>query len=69
MDTARRTLAKAISWQTLGLAAMTLIGYLYTGSASQGGAIALTGMAAGFLTYFLHERAWARVRWGRRPEV
>ena len=67
MDTPKRTIAKALCWQALGLAAMLLIGYAYTGSFSQGGAIALTGMASGFVTYFLHERAWAKVRWGRRP--
>jgi uncharacterized membrane protein len=68
MDTNKRTIAKALCWQTLGLIVMTLIGYLFTGSASEGGALALTGAVTGFATYFLHEKLWAQVNWGRtRP--
>ena len=69
MDSNRRTIAKAICWQAMGLIVMTLIGYLFTGSASQGATLALTSAAIGMVTYFLHEKAWARVRWGRLQAV
>jgi uncharacterized membrane protein len=66
MDSNKRTVAKAFCWQGLGLIVMTLIGYMFTGSATQGGALALTGAATGLVSYFLHEKLWARIRWGRR---
>jgi uncharacterized membrane protein len=65
METNKRAIAKAFCWQAVGLIVMTLIGYIFTGSASEGGALALTSAAIGLVSYFLHEKLWARVRWGR----
>ena len=65
METKRRTLVKAAIWQVMGLAAMSLIGWIFTGSAAQSGAIAVTGTISGFVVYFAYERVWSRVRWGR----
>ncbi len=67
MDTKKRTIAKAFCWQGVGLIVMTIIGYTFTGSVSEGGALALTSAAIGLVNYYLHERMWARVRWGRIP--
>ena len=67
MESSKRTLAKAICWQVSGLMMMSLIGYLFTGSFSQGGMIAVVGTIVGFVTYFLHERIWARIGWGQTP--
>lgn len=65
MDRPQRTVVKAITWQALGLLTMTAIGYAVTGSVSAGGSIAVVGAAAGVVCYVLHERIWARIRWGR----
>ena len=65
METNKRTIAKAFCWQAVGLIVMTIIGYIFTGSAGEGGALALTSAVVGLVNYFLHERMWARVRWGR----
>ena len=65
MDSNTRLIVKALTWQLMGLVAMTAIGFIVTGSASAGGAIAVIGAIAGLVTYFLHEKLWARVRWGR----
>ena len=65
LDTKWRTLVKAVVWQLLGFATMTLTGWIFTGSASQGGAIAVTGAFCGFVVYFIYERVWSRVRWGQ----
>ncbi|TPW27055.1 DUF2061 domain-containing protein [Pararhizobium mangrovi] len=45
---------------------MTGLGYLFTGSLSAGGRLALVSMASGTVVYLVHERIWARVAWGRR---
>ena len=65
MDTARRTLVKALVWQALGLVVMALVGWAFTGSVVLAGGMAVANMAIGFATYLIHERIWARVRWGR----
>jgi len=67
MESPTRTIAKAVSWQLLGLLSMTLIGYLYTGSLAAAGSLALVTAIVGAVCYVLHERAWNRVAWGR-PE-
>ena len=69
LDTKRRTLVKATIWQLMGLAVMSLIGWIFTGSVRQSGAIAVTGTICGFVIYFLHERAWSQVRWGRLHRI
>lgn len=66
METAARILTKSITWQLSGLFMMTLIGYLFTGSISAGGGIAIVSSAIGFISYFLHEMLWSKVGWGRR---
>ncbi len=65
-DTPLRSFTKALTWQALGLVLMTLITWALTGSVATGGAVALLGAATGTVTYMLHERLWARIRWGRR---
>lgn len=65
MDTNSRMIAKALSWQALGLVTMTLLGFLFTGSVSAGGALAMASAAIGTAVYCLHEKLWAQIDWGR----
>lgn len=64
METRSRSLAKAASWQALGLVTMSLLGFLFTGSLRAGGGLALASGLLGFFTYLAHERLWAGIRWG-----
>ena len=66
METRTRTLAKAASWQALGLVTTTLITWLASGSWAASLSAALGAAFLGFVCYFLHERAWAAVKWGRQ---
>ncbi|PWR03269.1 hypothetical protein DKT77_07325 [Meridianimarinicoccus roseus] len=65
MESPKRTVVKALTWQALGLVVMTAIGFVVTGSVGAGGSIAVTGALSGLLFYVLHERVWARIGWGR----
>ncbi|MGF1622469.1 MAG: DUF2061 domain-containing protein [Rhodomicrobiaceae bacterium] len=65
MDRPVRTVAKAISWQALGLITMTAITYAITGSVAEGGLIAVVGAITGMFSFILHERVWTRISWGR----
>lgn len=65
METRARSLVKAVLWNAIGLAVMTLVGLAMTGSAAIGGAMAAINTAIGLSAYFLYERLWSRVAWGR----
>ena len=65
METRRRTLAKAIIWQLIGLVVMSGVGWALTGSVAVGSGIAVINSLVGFVTYILYERFWARIGWGR----
>ena len=66
METQRRTVVKGLTWQGIGLVSMTAIGYIATGSLEAGGAVATTGAAVGFASYFIHERIWWKIGWGMK---
>lgn len=65
MDTARRTLVKAVLWNALGLVVMGVVGLVMTGSVALGGAMAVLNTAIGLACYIVYERIWSRIRWGR----
>ena len=65
METKRRTLVKAILWNMLGLATMSIVGLVMTGSAAIGGAIAVINTGVGLCAYVIYERVWTNIRWGR----
>ena len=66
METTRRAALKAITWQALGLVVMSLLGYLVMGSMAVASGFALLSASVGLVTYFIHERIWATIRWGLR---
>ena len=65
MDTRRRSVVKAIVWNVMGLAVMTVVGLIATGSAAIGGTLAVVNTAIGLTMYVIYERVWAGIRWGR----
>ncbi|QDG79028.1 DUF2061 domain-containing protein [Labrenzia sp. PHM005] len=64
METQKRTLLKAITWQSLGVLTMTLLALPHTGSLAAAMTVATSSCALGFITFFVHERLWSRVSWG-----
>lgn len=66
MDSKIRVFTKSFTWQVSGFFSMMLIGFVFTGSFSASGGIAITGCVTGFIAYFMHELAWSKVAWGRR---
>lgn len=69
METTARMITKSITWQAMGLIVMTLVGYLFTGSVTAGGGIALASAVIGFMSYFMHEMLWSKIGWGRSWQV
>lgn len=65
MDLPRRSLAKAISWRITGTLDTFIISWVITGHLALAGGIAATEVITKIGLYWLHERVWNRVQWGR----
>lgn len=65
MDTHARSLAKAVSWRVTGSLDTMLLSWLITGSVPMAATIGLAEVVTKSLLYYLHERAWLRVPFGR----
>lgn len=66
MDSHLRSFAKAISWRVTGTVDTMVLSYLITGSVKLAAAIGGTEVITKSVLYYLHERAWGRVPFGRR---
>ncbi|WP_234035000.1 DUF2061 domain-containing protein [Aurantiacibacter sediminis] len=76
-----RSVAKAISWRAVGTLDTLILSYLlitYLGpffgmelaqedAVKTAGLIAATEVATKLILYFLHERAWQAIQWGKNP--
>lgn len=64
-DTKARSLIKGISWRIIGTIDTFLLAYLFFGKLNLALPIAITEVFTKIILYFLHERIWNEVRWGR----
>lgn len=60
-----RSILKAISWRTLGTLDTFAISWFLTGKIAMAGSIAGLEIVTKVAWYYLHERAWAAIKWGR----
>ena len=66
LETHTRSVLKAVSWRMLGTLDTFAISWLVTGKADVVGSIAGLEFITKIAWYYLHERVWAVVPWGRR---
>jgi len=64
-DTSVRSLAKAISWRVTGTVDTFLISWLITGEILLASGIALTEVLTKVFLFWVHERVWNNIQWGR----
>lgn len=69
LDQNRRSVAKAISWRVTGTIDTFLLSWLISGEVKLAGAIAGTEVLTKVFLFYLHERLWNRVKWGKQPVV
>jgi len=65
MEQHRRTLVKTITWRVVALTTTIIVVYAYSGDVK--GSLVI-GVGANFIKmflYYVHERMWNRVRFGR----
>lgn len=60
-----RSFIKAVTWRITGSVDTFVLSLIITGSLKWAGSIASTEMITKIVLYYLHERAWSMVSWGR----
>jgi uncharacterized membrane protein len=61
-----RSLAKAISWRITGTIDTFLISFFITGELAIASGIALTEVMTKIVLYWLHERVWNKISYGKQ---
>jgi len=64
-DSIQRSLVKTITWRLTGSSATFLISFLLTGNFVMAGSIAIIQLISNTILYFVHERIWNKIPWGR----
>jgi uncharacterized membrane protein len=65
MDSSSRSLAKAVSYRVLGSAVTALIVLVFSGSLKVSLGVGALDMISKIALYFLHERLWNHIPYGR----
>ena len=65
MDTNTRSLVKTVTWRLTGSGATFGISWLISGDIAIAGTIAVVQIVANTVLYYVHERIWNTVKWGR----
>lgn len=64
-ETKTRSFIKAISWRITGTLDTFIISWLITGKVQLASSIAVIEVTTKILYYWIHERVWAKIKWGQ----
>lgn len=59
-----RSVVKGITWRVIATGTTMTVVYIVTDNLALVASVGLLESSAKVLLYYLHERAWLRVRWG-----
>ncbi|MEZ4962725.1 MAG: adenylyl-sulfate kinase [Saprospiraceae bacterium] len=68
-DTRARSVVKGFSWRFIGTIDTTVISYLITGNPLKALSIGGIEVFSKVFLYYVHERIWTRIKWGRKMEL
>jgi uncharacterized membrane protein len=60
-----RSIVKSLSWRTVGTIDTILISWIITGKMTLAVSIGSVELVTKVVLYFLHERAWNQIKWGK----
>ncbi|MDX2133886.1 MAG: DUF2061 domain-containing protein [Saprospiraceae bacterium] len=60
-----RSMLKALTWRTVGTIDTMVISYIITGKLIIAFSIGTVELGTKMLLYYLHERAWNNIQWGK----
>ena len=61
-----RSLSKTFSWRVAGTIDTTIIAFFYSGNIEKAAAIGVAELFTKILLYYLHERVWSSIKWGKQ---
>ena len=64
-DTKIRSWAKAFTWRVVGIIILGWITWLFTKDWGETTIITVTFHSIRLILYYVHERLWEKIRWGR----
>jgi uncharacterized membrane protein len=64
-DSPIRSLAKAVSWRITGSIDTFLVSWFVTGQILLASGIAFTEIVTKVFLFWLHERVWNKIKWGK----
>lgn len=64
-ETKLRSVSKTIVWRVLATLITLVVAYWFTGSFGEATEISLVAALLSTAAYYLHERVWNKIRWGR----
>ncbi len=65
-DTRKRSIAKIITWHIIAPTFTLAIIYFFTGQFIASTKATLTALAVGMLMFYVHERVWNKIKWGKK---
>jgi adenylylsulfate kinase len=65
METHVRSIVKAISWRIVATLTTMLLVFMFTGNLVVSGGVGLTELLSKILIYYVHERIWNVLDFGR----
>ncbi|MEK7509871.1 MAG: DUF2061 domain-containing protein [Patescibacteria group bacterium] len=65
METKTRSLVKTILWRIIATLVTWVVVFVFTGTAVESLKITLVAAVASMTAYYVHERVWNVVRWGK----
>ena len=65
IDSPKRSITKAASWRLFALIFLSLISFLITGDEKKALIITVLYHSIQIIFYFIHERVWTRIDWGK----
>jgi uncharacterized membrane protein len=65
METHVRSVAKAVSWRIVATLTTVLLVYVFTRNLVVSGGVGVTELLSKLLIYYVHERVWNAIGFGR----
>ena len=66
VEAKKRSVLKAVSWRIVCLIVAFVIADIFIGDHAESAYISIATNSVNFVLYYLHERFWNRISWGRR---
>ena len=65
MSTIKRSILKTVTWRIIGSIDTAVIIYFITGNWKFGLAVGGIEVMSKMILYYIHERVWQRIKWGK----